>query len=98
MDKEKWDYKYVNLIKPSGEKYTITILFYSSGEDVDRDFYRVMGDDFNPLQPASSQLFGFGYSLDVAIKRFLYSIDFVRAGKFIPADIRKIIPDEARRA
>jgi len=93
---EKWNYSYVNLMQPNGQKYTITVLFYSSGEDVDRDFYRIMGDGFCPKNPASSQIFGFGYTLEAAIDRFLMSFDYVRQGLPVPA--RKPHPSEARRA
>lgn len=96
MDKEKWDYQYVNLIRADGAKYTVTILHYSSGDPVDRDFWRVMGMDTDYKKgPMSSQEFGFGYSLEAAIDRFLLSIEYVRKG--LPTPARRPHPSEARR-
>ena len=79
MNAEIWDYKYVTLVY-DGNKYTMTILHYKSGEPEDRAWFRVMSPEFDVKKPASSQMFGFGYDLESAIKRFFHSIDFVRNG------------------
>lgn len=70
--KESWDYHYIS-ISHENRKYTIKLLHYTGPKDVEqpREWWRVMGEDFDPRTPAASQkCFGFGLTAQAAIDSF----------------------------
>jgi hypothetical protein len=79
--KETWNRFYITIQRDS-KKYTFKCEHYKSypfeHNDLSREFVRVYGENFDYKEPAWSQAFGFGKTVEGAMADFFQRIDTIQ--------------------